>query len=123
MFCFQCEQTDRTGATPGCAGPIGNCGKDSPTSDLQDLLIHAVKGISQYAARARALGAPDDEAAAFVLYAVFTTLTNVNFNPTRFAALIQLAVGVRTRAKERYERAARAAGQEPQTLTGPAVWT
>ncbi|MEU3570128.1 hydroxylamine reductase [Kitasatospora sp. NPDC036755] len=123
MFCFQCEQTDRTGATPGCAGPLGNCGKDSPTSDLQDLLIHAVKGISQYAAKARALGDPDDEATAFVLYAVFTTLTNVNFNPTRFAALIQLAVGVRNRARDRYERAARAAGQEPETLTGPAAWT
>ncbi|MET8627243.1 hydroxylamine reductase [Kitasatospora sp. NPDC004669] len=123
MFCFQCEQTDRTGATPGCAAVIGNCGKDSATSDLQDLLIHAVKGVAQYAAKARALGDPDDDAASFVLYAVFTTLTNVNFNPTRFVALIQEAATVRDRARERYERAARAAGREPETLTGPAAWT
>ncbi|WP_380283513.1 hydroxylamine reductase [Kitasatospora purpeofusca] len=123
MFCYQCEQTDRTGATPGCAGLLGNCGKDAATSDLQDLLIHAVEGVAQYASKARALGAPDDEAAAFVLYAVFTTLTNVNFNPTRFDALIREAVAVRDRVKDGYERAARAAGREPQTLTGPAAWT
>ncbi|MFJ9453750.1 hydroxylamine reductase [Kitasatospora sp. NPDC101447] len=122
MFCYQCEQTDRTGTTPGCAGLIGNCGKDSTTSDLQDLLVHAVKGIAQYAAEARALGAPDDDAAAFVLSAMFTTLTNVNFNPTRFAALIQEAVAVRDRVRAGYERAARAAGHEPKALTGPAVW-
>lgn len=86
MFCYQCEQTDRSGAVVGCAGPLGNCGKDEVTADLQDLLIHAVKGIAQYAVQARALGAADDEAAEFILYAVFTTLTNVNFNPTRFNA-------------------------------------
>ncbi|MFE6867512.1 hydroxylamine reductase [Kitasatospora sp. NPDC057692] len=123
MFCYQCEQTDRTGATPGCAGAIGNCGKDAVTSDLQDLLIHAVEGIAQYASKARALGAPDDEAASFVLHAVFTTLTNVNFNPTRFDAMIREAVAVRDRVKDGYERAARAAGREPETLTGPAAWT
>ena len=63
MFCYQCEQTDRSGAVVGCAGPLGNCGKDEVTADLQDLLIHAVKGIAQYAVQARALGAADDEAA------------------------------------------------------------
>lgn len=73
MFCYQCEQTDRSGASPGCGGPVGNCGKNAITSDLQDLLLHAVKGIAQYATRARALGVPDDEASEFILYAVFTT--------------------------------------------------
>jgi hydroxylamine reductase len=122
MFCYQCEQTDRTGTVPGCAALIGNCGKDATTSDLQDLLIHAVKGVAQYAAAARALGAPDDEAAGFVLYAVFTTLTNVNFNPSRFAALIEQAVTVRDRAKVRYEEAGRTMGREPGELAGPAAW-
>ncbi|MFI9787473.1 hydroxylamine reductase [Kitasatospora sp. NPDC051984] len=122
MFCYQCEQTDRTGTVPGCAAAIGNCGKDAATSDLQDLLIHAAKGIAQYAVEARTLGAADDEASRFVLYAMFTTLTNVNFNPSRFGALIQQAVAHRERARAAYEEAARAAGQEPRELTGPAAW-
>lgn len=122
MFCYQCEQTDRTGTIAGCGGPVGNCGKDAITSDLQDLLLHAVKGIAQYASRARALDAPDDEAAEFILYAVFTTLTNVNFNPTRFAGLLREAAAVRDRVRARYEEAARARGLRPETLGGPAAW-
>ena len=39
-----------------------------------------VKGIAQYAKRARALNAPDNDAGGFMLYALFTTLTNVNFD-------------------------------------------
>jgi len=122
VFCYQCEQTDRSGAVVGCAGPLGNCGKDEVTADLQDLLIHAVKGIAQYAVQARALGAADDEAAEFILYAVFTTLTNVNFNPTRFNALLKEAADVRDRVKARYEEAARARGLQPVTPAGPAAW-
>jgi len=122
VLCFQCEQTDRTGLTPGCAGPLGNCGKDPITSDLQDLLIHAVKDIARYAAKARELGAPDDEAAAFIVYAMFTTLTNVNFNPTRFDALIREAASVRDRVRARYEEAARANGLQPEPPPASAQW-
>ncbi|GAA1909717.1 hydroxylamine reductase [Streptomyces sodiiphilus] len=122
MLCFQCEQTDRTGEVPGCAGALGNCGKDSGTSDLQDLLLYAVKGIAQYAVRARDLDAPDDEAAGFILSSVFTTLTNVNFSPTRFVALLREAAAVRDRVRARYEEAARARGLDPRPLSGPAAF-
>ena len=95
MFCYQCEQTDRTPADrpglpivglPGCATARGNCGKDATTADLQDLLLYVVRGIGQYARRARAAGVPDDAATEFALFAVFTTLTNVNFTASRFVA-------------------------------------
>ncbi|TDQ55443.1 hydroxylamine reductase [Actinorugispora endophytica] len=122
MFCFQCEQTDRTGAVPGCGGPVGNCGKDAPTSDLQDLLVHAVKGIAQYAARARALAAPDDDAAGFILFSVFNTLTNVNFSQTRFVGLLREAAAVRDRVRDAYGEAARARGLTPEEPDGPAAW-
>ena len=57
MYCHQCEQTAK-----GIACTIqGVCGKDPTTATLQDLLIHAAKGISAYAHRARALGAIDRE--------------------------------------------------------------
>lgn len=122
MFCFQCEQTDRSGDFPGCAGPLGNCGKTPETADLQDLLIYAVKGIAQYATRARALGAADDKAAEFILYSMFTTLTNVNFNATRFAGLLHEAAAIRDRVRAQYLEAAHARGLEPDTLAGPAQW-
>ena len=139
MFCFQCEQTDRTHAgaasstpvprpglpladLPGCAGARGNCGKDAATADLQDLLVHAVEGIGQYASRARARGAGDDDAAQFTLYALFTTLTNVNFTATRFVALIRHASEVRDRVRAAYEAAAHAAGAEVDVLDGPAAF-
>ena len=122
MFCYQCEQTDRSGAVPGCALARGTCGKDETTADLQDLLVYAVKGIGQYATRARALGAPDDEATAFVLYALFTTLTNVNFTATRFVELLGQAAAVRDRVKAGYQQAAAAAGVPVEQLSGPAAW-
>lgn len=122
MFCYQCEQTYRSDAGAGCAGSKGMCGKEATTSDLQDLLIYAVKGIGQYARRARALGAPDAEAAAFIPHALFTTLTNVNFSNTRIVDLIQQAAALRDRIKARYEEAAKKAGQTAEALSGPAAF-
>ncbi|MGY6240697.1 hydroxylamine reductase [Burkholderia ambifaria] len=122
MFCYQCEQTDRTGARPGCASAKGNCGKDSTTADLQDLLVHAVKGIAQYGAIARTMGEPDREAERFVLYAMFTTLTNVNFHAARFVALLREAAQTRDRVKAACEAHARAAGTALPVLHGPAEW-
>jgi hydroxylamine reductase len=122
MFCYQCEQTYRSETGSGCASTKGMCGKDATTSDLQDLLIYGVKGIAQYAKRARALNAPDNEAGGFMLYALFTTLTNVNFNATRFSVLLQQTASIRDRVKARYEAAALATGKLPESLAGPAAW-
>ena len=55
MFCYQCEQTTKGS---GCQ-QIGTCGKDPETAALQDLLVHAAKGLSMYAHRAARLGARD----------------------------------------------------------------
>ena len=127
MFCYQCEQTDRTPQPGrpnllsfGCSSDKGNCGKDATTAALQDVLVQVDLGIGQYAQKLRELGAPDPQYAAHASFDLFTTLTNVNFNATRFMSLIGEAVEVRDRAKAAYEAAARAAGSEPETLTGPA---
>jgi hydroxylamine reductase len=122
MFCYQCEQTDRTSDQPGCASAKGNCGKDATTADLQDLLVHAIEGIAQYSRRARSLGAPNNAAGEFILYGMFTTLTNVNFNAVRFTALLAQAAQVRDEAKAAYEAAALARNEKPEVLTGPATW-
>jgi hydroxylamine reductase len=122
MFCYQCEQTNRSDVGAGCASAKGVCGKDALTADLQDLLIYQLKGIGQYARRSRDVGAPDNAAAEFILYATFSTLTNVNFNSNRFVAMIQDAARVRDRVKARYEEAARSAGGNPETLSGAAAF-
>ena len=118
MFCYQCEQTSQG---QGCQ-TIGVCGKDENTATLQDLLIHALKGVSQYAHRARQLGAADAEIDAFTIEAIFATLTNVNFDADRVAELVYRAAGMRDRARALYTEAAAKAGVVVQTLSGPAAW-
>jgi hydroxylamine reductase len=102
MFCYQCEQTSQG---QGCQ-TIGVCGKDENTATLQDLLIHAVKGISQYAHRARQLDAADPQVDAFAIEAIFATLTNVNFDEDQVAALVYRAAKVRDLARSLYTDAA-----------------
>ena len=121
MFCYQCEQTDRSGEQVGCHSSRGNCGKDEGTAALQDLLVYVCCGIGQYARRARDLGSADSTFADFAAGALFTTLTNVNFNPTRFVLLLGEADQVRERARTHYEQAARERGIEPEQLGGPAT--
>jgi hydroxylamine reductase len=119
MFCFQCEQT--AGGT-GCT-VVGVCGKDPRTAALQDLLVHASKGIAAYAHRAGQLGVRDSRVDAFTLDALFTTVTNVNFDPARVETLLRQAVPIRERARAAYEQACRNAGTTADVLNGPAAWT
>ena len=123
MFCYQCEQTTRSENGDGCgSAAVGVCGKDETTSDLQDLLVYAIKGIAQYARRARELGKTDNAADAFILYGLFTTLTNVNFSAPKFVTLIQQAVEHRDRVKTLYEDVAKEQGSTPDVLQGSAIW-
>ena len=118
MFCYQCEQTAKgTGCTT-----VGVCGKDATTAALQDLLVHAAKGISQYACRAAQLGGRDSEVDVFTIESLFSTVTNVNFDPARLRAMLSKASAVRDKAKTCYEQACRKAGNTAQQLTGPARW-
>jgi len=66
----------------------GVCGKDAQTAALQDLLLHAVKGLGMYARRAREVGARDREVDVFALEALFATVTNVNFDAERIRGMI-----------------------------------
>jgi hydroxylamine reductase len=119
MFCYQCEQTARG---TGCDA-FGVCGKDPDTAVLQDLLVHATQGIAQYAHRARALGARHREIDVFVIEALFTTVTNVNFDPARLEAMLRRAGAVRDQARALYRRACEAAGRTPEEPRGPAEWS
>ena len=76
MFCNQCEQT-RNGT--GCSD-VGVCGKDEDVQSLQEILLYGVKGMAAYAHHARRLGRTDDHVSAFIEEALFSTVTNVNFD-------------------------------------------
>jgi len=101
MFCYQCEQT---------AGGIactnaGVCGKSPEVAALQDLLTHALKGLSLYAVEGRKVGVVDPKANVFTVQALFQTLTNVDFDPDRFPPLIRKCVELRESLKEKVKAA------------------
>jgi hydroxylamine reductase len=92
MFCVQCEQTVRTPAGNGCAYAQGMCGKTSETSDLQDLLVAVLQGLSAWALAARGYGIVDEDIDSFAPRAFFSTLTNVNFDSDRIVGYAREAI-------------------------------
>jgi hydroxylamine reductase len=84
----------------GCT-KVGVCGKQPEVAALQDLLIYALKGLSEVAVAARKKGVSSSEANRFTCEAAFSTLTNVNFDPERFPPLIRKAVEHREALKKR----------------------
>lgn len=81
MFCFQCQQTAHN---TGCEGKAGVCGKKSDTANYQDEIIGALIGLS----RAAKDGNPTERTDALMEKALFTTITNVNFNDTTIREII-----------------------------------
>ena len=118
MFCYQCEQTAKG---MGCTVQ-GVCGKDPQTAALQDLLIYALKDVARYACRACRLGARDRDIDVFTVEALFSTLTNVNFDPAGFQQFLKQAAKIKEKARRLYESAAKSAGKSPQTFTCPVTW-
>lgn len=79
MFCYQCQETARG---KGCE-MVGVCGKQPATSARMDLLLYAVRGVAAINRALREKGEPSREASHLVIDALFTTITNANFdNPS-----------------------------------------
>jgi hydroxylamine reductase len=118
MFCYQCEQTAKG---TGC-NVLGVCGKEPTTATLQDLLVYAVKDLSRYANRARQLGSVDKAVNVFTVKALFSTLTNVDFDPARFQALLREAASIKERAKSLYEAACKRSGKNAEQFLSEVLW-
>jgi len=118
MFCYQCEQT--AGGT-GCT-KVGVCGKEPETSDLQDLLVYALKDIARYAHAARKLGVTDKDVNIFTVKALFSTLTNVNFDTGRFQQFMRQASEIRQKARTIYEAACKKAAKQAEQFDCPVKW-
>jgi hydroxylamine reductase len=91
MFCNQCEQTAK-----GFACTVrGVCGKTHETDVLQDLLIYTCAGLAEVALLAEEKGVKKPEVDFFLMEAMFSTLTNVDFDPERIRDYLEKAVELR----------------------------
>lgn len=116
MFCYQCQETAKgTGCTIK-----GVCGKTENVANLQDLLIYTVKGIAVYAIQARELCIGRPETDKFIMESLFSTITNANFDASRFVERIQAGLKLREELKQ---EVIKAGGTIPANLHDAATWT
>ena len=86
MFCNQCEQTAKG---TGC-NISGVCGKKPEVSALMDNLVFGLKGLAVYTTLLRQkTGIYDDVVNRYTIEALFSTVTNVNFDPERLVELLR----------------------------------
>jgi hydroxylamine reductase len=114
MFCYQCEQT---AGGKGCS-KVGVCGKQPDVAALQDLLVYALRGLSAVALEGRKVGVNEASVNVFTCKALFSTLTNVNFDGAIIADLIKQAVALRDGLKARVK----AAGGAGDISVAPAIF-
>lgn len=116
MFCHQCQEAAKgTGCTVR-----GVCGKTSDVSNLQDVLIYILKGISFYNLEAKKAGLNTNKADKFITDGLFATITNANFDKEIFVGRIKDAIALREETKA----AVVAAGVNVDHITHDAAhWT
>jgi hydroxylamine reductase len=120
MFCHQCEQAANG---IGC-NVSGVCGKKPDVAALQDNLLYGLKGLAFFADKARGFGVKDAAIDQFILEGLFTTVTNVDFDPARLEAIIATCGELKEKAKALYENAFKAKNglKAPEFTKGPAAW-
>jgi len=91
MFCYQCQET---AGGKGCTFK-GVCGKTSDLANMQDLLMYILKGISVANVKARELGVNKPFTDKFVFNGLFMTITNANWDKSRF--LNEIREGIKLR--------------------------
>lgn len=119
MFCYQCEQTSQCS---GCTS-FGVCGKSPETASLQDMAMHVLKGIGS-------LGWPLIEKKIDISFAsqavqegLFTTITNVDFDPERLTKIISELLELRDRLSGLYRDNGLDLAKLPEAATFPAIQT
>jgi len=109
MFCYQCQEAVKN---TGCIVK-GVCGKDERVSGLMDLLMYALQGLSVYAENAKDL---DRKYGVFTAQALFSTITNANFDEDRISELIKEALGLKGEVKSKVHCAG-------ENMHDSAMWT
>ena len=100
MFCFQCQETAKG---QGCQLK-GVCGKNSSTSRYMDLLLFVTRGVCVAADQLRTNGkSVAKDVNNFVIDALFSTITNANFDDESILARVRKGIELRDLLKQRLE--------------------
>jgi hydroxylamine reductase len=96
MFCFQCQEAAKgTGCTIK-----GVCGKPEDLSNMMDLMVYVSKGISWCAVEHAKTGNVRREADLFVMDALFSSITNANFDKQAIAEKVMKGLAIKRKLKE-----------------------
>jgi hydroxylamine reductase len=109
MYCNECQETVKNVA---CTA-TGTCGKKESTSNLHDLLIFLLQGISLYAEQNPE---PDRKTGEFLCQGLFATITNANFDDEKLEKLIVKAMAIRGELKAN-------TGSSPAITADCALWS
>lgn len=113
MFCFQCQEAAKgTGCTIA-----GICGKSDKVSNMQDLLIYVVRGISVYSTMLHESG---EAAGRFINESLFMTITNANFDNDRIINRIKEGLALRDELRNKLVKSGY---KLPESLHDSATWT
>ncbi len=96
MFCYQCEQTAKGS---GCT-QVGVCGKKESTAKLQDLILFATKKLAFYHNELLKNNIKNPDADHLILDALFTTVTNVNFDDERLLNILKKIISEKKKAQK-----------------------
>ncbi|MCL3853990.1 hydroxylamine reductase [Parabacteroides sp. GYB001] len=97
MFCFQCQEAAKG---TGCMIK-GVCGKDDETANRMDLLLFITKGVSVVATQLRNAGVEiPAHINHFVVDALFSTITNANFDIESITRRIVKGIELRDQLKD-----------------------
>lgn len=97
MFCYQCQEA---AGCKGCSGSRGVCGKTSEVANLQDLLLFVTKGVAYANRCARGAGKNTDLTDKYIIDAIFTTITNANFDEEAIIQKIEFGLKLREEIKD-----------------------
>ncbi len=115
MFCFQCQEAAKN---YGCTKK-GVCGKTGDVANLMDLLMHVVKGIAVLAEQSKDSKIHLEKENAFMLDAIFSTITNANFDRKAIEKRIEMGLEIRDNLRKKVEQEA----SLPATLPNCVTWS
>lgn len=115
MFCNQCQETMKN---EGCT-QRGVCGKTDDVANLQDLMVHTMRGVSYFQQMKREKGVPAKDANEIIMEALFATITNANFDRTRMIGFIKEGLKIRDRLRKELEYD----GMEFSVLPDHSTWS
>ncbi len=93
MFCYQCQETAKG---TGCVVK-GVCGKTDDVAQMQDLLVWVARGISILGTIARRNHYSNAKVDRYVQEALFTTITNANFDNEKIIEKVREGIALRDR--------------------------